>query len=145
MLYLLGALEFSTGPFSLNSFGRDAGADLVSKAVMGGLQPSEFTGEGEDIVSIAGQLLPFHLGGLSELEKAHDMRVNGVRFPLMRGDGNRLGTYAFTRISETHEEISFGGVGFVIKHRMKLRKVQEDDTGDQQAVTDLMSIFDILR
>ena len=45
-LYVLGGVVMDTRPFNADTFDRTASADLVQKAVMGGMQPSEFIGEG---------------------------------------------------------------------------------------------------
>ena len=115
-LFILGGVVMDTRPFNADKFDRTASADLVEKAVMGGLKPSEFMGQGEDTLTITGQLLPFKTGGLAEFEMLDEMRRTGARFPVMRGDGKRLGTYAITDISERHGQLMRDGVGFTVKY-----------------------------
>ncbi len=142
MLYSLGTLTLDTRPFNADAVRRHATADLPSKGVMGGLDSSEFTGEGRDIITLSGQLLPSKIGGLTELEVAHEMRRSGARFPVMRGDGRRMGWYAITSISEAHRELLRSGVGFIVKHRITMKKVQADAGAGQQIITALLSLFD---
>lgn len=143
-LYVLGGVVMDTRPFNADKFERRASADLVQKAVMGGLQPSEFMGEGEESLTLSGQLLPFKTGGLTELDVLDEMRRTGARFPVMRGDGKRLGTYAITDISERHRELMRDGVGFVVKYSVSLRKVQASYDGGA-VIAALLSIFQALR
>lgn len=143
-LYVLGGVVMDTRPFNADKFERRASADLVQKAVMGGLQPSEFMGEGEESLTLSGQLLPFKTGGLTELDVLDEMRRTGARFPVMRGDGKRLGTYAITDISERHRELMRDGVGFVVKYSVRLRKVQANYDGGA-VIASLISIFEALR
>jgi len=143
MLYIIGALTMDTMPFNVDKVSRDAGADIVSKPVIGGLKPKEFMGEGDDNITLSGQLLPSKIGGLNELEAAHSMRVSGTRFPLMRGDGARLGWFAITRISEGHKHLMRNGVGFVVKHSITMTKVQSDTGAGQQIISGLLSLFKV--
>lgn len=143
-LYILGGVVMDTRPFNADKFDRTASADLVEKAVMGGLKPSEFMGEGEDNLTITGQLLPLKTGGLAEFEMLDEMRRTGARFPVMRGDGKRLGTYAITDISERHDQLMRDGVGFTVKYSVSMRKVQAGYDGGA-IVAALISIFEALR
>ncbi len=112
---------------------------------MGSLPANEFMGEGDDKVTLSGQLLPTKIGGLDELEIAHQMRKSGARFPLQRGDGQRLGWFAIVSISEKHKHLGRDGVGFVVKHKITMTKVQADSGAGQQIILGLLSMFSLLR
>ena len=142
-LFVLGAVVMDTRPFNADKFDRTASADLVSKAVMGGLKPSEHMGEGDDEITITGQLLPFKTGGLAEFDVLDEMRRTGARFPLLRGDGKRSGTYAITSLSERHDHLMRNGVGFTVKYSVSMRKVQDDYDGGA-LIAGLISIFESL-
>ena len=144
MLYMLGTVMVDTKPFSIDQMERVADASIVAKPVIGGLQPKEFTGEGEDEITLSGQILPYHVGGLDELELLHGMRRAGARFPLQRGDGWRPGWYAITRIAESHSELSRDGVGFVVRHQITMIKVDADADVGQQVIFGLLNLFDAL-
>lgn len=142
MLYMLGTLTLDTRPFNADRMSRRASADMPSKGVMGGFDPSEFTGEGRDIMTLSGQLLPSKIGGLSELETVDEMRRAGTRFPVLRGDGHRFGWYAITGLSESHHDLLRSGVGFIVRHRITMKKVQPDSGAGQQIIHALLSLFD---
>lgn len=141
MLYMLGTLAIDTRPFSIDDMQRTASADIASKALIGAFPAKEFTGEGDDEITLSGQLLPTKTGGLDELEAAHEMRRSGAKFPLMRGDGIRMGWFAITRITESHTDLTRNGVGFVVKHTIVMTKVQPDAGAGQQVITGLLSLF----
>lgn len=145
LLYMLGTLAMDTTPFNVDGMDRKASASIVSKGVMGTLPPKEFTGEGDDQVTLSGQLLPTKIGGLNELDIADEMRRSGTRFPLQRGDGKRFGWYAITNISEKHKHLMRDGVGFVVKYTIKMTKVQSDSGAGQQIIFGLLSMFSLLR
>lgn len=144
MLYMLGSVTIDTKPFSIDEMERTADASIVSKAVIGGAQPKEFTGEGEDDITLSGQILPYHIGGLDELETLHEMRRTGARFPVQRGDGWRPGWYSITRITESHRELSKDGVGYIVRHQISLTRTEPDTGAGQQTISGLISIFSAL-
>ena len=141
MLYMLGTLTIDTRPFNIDGMQRSASAEIASKALIGALPGKEFTGEGDDAITLSGQLLPTKIGGLAELEIVHEMRRNGTRFPLHRGDGTRLGWFAITSITESHSDLTRTGVGFVIKHTITMTRVQPDAGSGQQIISGLLSLF----
>ena len=122
----------------------EGSASIVAKPVMGGRQRKENTGEGEEDITIEGPVLPFRIGGLSEIEILHEMRRSGARFPLMRGDGYRFGWYAINRLREGHRHLMRDGVGFVVTYSISMEQVQFDAGGGQQVVSSILSIFDAL-
>ena len=144
MLYMLGALIVDTRPFSAEDVRRTASADIVAKPLMQAFPSKEFMGEGEDDLILSGQLLPAKIGGLTELEIAHEMRRSGTRFPLLRGDGQRLGWYAITQISEQHSHLMRNGVGFIVRHSITMTKVEPDQGAGQQLIAGLLSLFDAM-
>lgn len=142
MLFMLGALTIDTRPFSANKVSHSAGADWAEKPVMNALPPSEFTGEGADTLTISGQLLPYKLGGLTQLDAAHQLRKKGTVVPVMRGDGERLGNYAITSITEDHTHLQAEGVGFVVMYSISLKKMPGSTNGQQHTVESLLNLFD---
>lgn len=138
---MLGTVTIDTKPFSIDAMERSADASVVAKPVIGGRMPKEFTGEGEDDITLSGQILPLHIGGLDELETLHAMRRSGARFPVQRGDGWRPGWYAITKITEQHSELSRDGVGYVVKHQITMTRVDEDAGAGQQIISALLNIF----
>ena len=141
MLYMLGTLTVNTRPFSIDAMDRSADASIVSKPVIGGFQPKEFTGEGEDEITISGEILPHRIGGLKQLETAHGMRRAGTRFPLLRGDGRHFGWFSITKITEKHGDLMRDGVGFKVAHSITMIKTGVDAGAGQQIISGLVSLF----
>ncbi|MGY6709692.1 MAG: phage tail protein [Rhizobiaceae bacterium] len=145
MLYMIGTLMLDTRPFNADEMSREAGADIASKPLIGRLPGKEFMGEGDDRITLSGQLLPFKTGGLTGLEIAHSMRRRGARFPLHRGDGYRLGWFAITNISERQSHLARNGVGHVVTYSITMEKVQPDAGAGQQIIFGLLSLFGMER
>jgi len=144
MLYMLGAVALDTNPISADSVQRVSNGALVAKPVMGGRQRKEMTGEGEDDITITGTLVPSRLGGLTSLETLQEMRRTGARFPLMRGDGYRFPTwYGIRQMTETHEDLTRDGLGFVVVYSVTLEQADERAGDGQQVIQSLLSLFNI--
>ncbi|MBO9125446.1 MULTISPECIES: phage tail protein [unclassified Rhizobium] len=143
MLYSIGALTLDTRPFSVDEMQRSTSADFADKPVMGGMIAREFMGEGEEKITLSGQLLPFKTGGLTELEMAHGFRRSGQKLPVLRGDGARLGWYVIDTITENHTDLMRDGVGFFVKHSISLTKVSPDGASPGIIVT-ILSLFGML-
>lgn len=123
MLYTIGALTLDTRPFSVEEVQRTSSVDFAEKPVIGGMTAREFMGEGDDKITLSGQLLPFKTGGLTELELARRLMLAGQQLPVLRGDGVRLGWFTIDKISEGHKELMRDGVGFFIRHSLELSRV----------------------
>lgn len=143
MLYSIGALTLDTRPFSIDKMQRNAMADFAEKPVIGGMKPREFTGEGDDRMTLSGQLLPFKTGGLTELEMAHGFRRSGQALPVLRGDGARPGWFVIESITEDHEDLMRDGVGFFVKHTIVLVKVPSEGASPAIIGT-ILSLFGLL-
>lgn len=141
---MIGTLSLDTRPFNADNMHRQGTADLAEKPVIGGFAPSEFMGDGGEEITLSGQLLPLKIGGLDQLEVAQQMRRQGARVPVMRGDGTRLGTFAITRISERHTNLMRDGVGFTVAFEITLKKVQADSGSGLQVISGLLSLFEAL-
>ncbi|MCO5734139.1 phage tail protein [Rhizobium sp. SSA_523] len=123
MLYMIGALSLDTKPFAVDDLQRSSSVDFAQKPIVGGMVAREFMGEGEDKITLSGQILPFRTGGLTELEMARQLMLSGQPLPVLRGDGARLGWFTLDKIAETHRDLMRDGVGFFIKHSLELTKV----------------------
>lgn len=140
MLYQFGAVQMDTYPFSADEVSRNAGADFAVKPVIGSLPNREFMGEGDDELSISGQLLPSKIGGLTELETLHALRRAGEQLPVMRGDGVMLGWFAITRIQEEHKDLERNGVGFTVQHTIDLVRIGPEGAS-RNIIGTLRSLF----
>ncbi|WP_108459210.1 phage tail protein [Devosia naphthalenivorans] len=142
MLYQIGSLTLDTRPFNADEMSRSASADFAVKPLMGTLPGREFMGEGDDKLSLSGQLLPLKTGGLTELEVAHGFRQSGQRLPVMRGDGKMFGWFAIESIQETHMDLMADGVGFRVKHSIALIKVGPEGASTN-IIGSILSLFGV--
>lgn len=128
MLYMVGPLVFDTFPFSLNHIEREDSEDYAKHDLMSRRRGLETAGPGDDVLLLAGEFLPYHIGGLSELETARGLMHSRAPQYVMRGDGYALGWYVIEAIRESHADaIAPTGVAYKVKHEIKL--LRDDDQG----------------
>ena len=126
MLYSIGTVTLDTRPFSVDDIERSASADFAMKPLLGTLPGREFMGEGEDKLTVSGQLLPSKIGGLTQLEALHAFRQAGQRLPVMRGDGRMLGWFVIEEIRESHSNLMRDGVGFTVGHAVTMARTSPE-------------------
>ncbi|MCB8835922.1 phage tail protein [Aurantimonas sp. VKM B-3413] len=145
MLYMIGPIMLDTFPFNADKFERRAKGDYAVKPVIGSLPPREPMGEGDDVITLSGQLLPFKIGGLTELALADQLRITQTALPAMRGDGGSLGWRVIDEIRESHEDLMRNGVGFAVQYQMQLTKVPVPSSGTGAGVISMIaSLFGAL-
>jgi phage protein U len=123
-LFNIGAVAITTAGFTADGYSRTGEGSTASKAVMGRLDVQEPVGEGGETFSITGQLLPYHQGGLRDLQTLENYRKSGQAIPVMRGDGLALGYYTVQNVNEKHAHLSRQGVGYALRYSVQLKKAQ---------------------
>lgn len=128
-LYQFGPVTISTFPFNADEASRDGAADFAEHGLLGRMPGREFMGEGNNRMSLVGQILPTKFGGLQDLETLHKMRRTGTRAPLVRGDGVMLGWFALESIREDHSLLNTQGVGQIVRHELRMVEVDPPSEG----------------
>lgn len=121
MLLVLGGLSLRASRFNPTGTGADVGGDYVAKPVMGRRPPLEYVGEASGSFTITVELFPFRTGGISDLERLHEIRRSGAPQYLMRGDGVPVGWVVVERVNEKHDHLAATGVGQKITVEITLR------------------------
>lgn len=122
MLGQFGPITFEIQPVNFDETSRETTAGFVEKPVMGRRQPLEFVGDEGEAFKINVKLFPFHFGGMNELGMLDTVRKTGVAQILIRGDGEILGWYNLTSLTERQTNIGAGGVGRKIEVEMSLKR-----------------------
>lgn len=141
MLWQVGPLTISRRPYNIEEWSREASASWAKKELLGRRPDREFTGEGEEKLSLKGRLHPFNrraIAGLSSLELAHSLCRSGQPVFVTRADGRVFGFYGIESVKEDHSAIGphTGGIGQQIDHELSLVPVGQPGVGP---ATDLLS------
>lgn len=143
MLFQVGPLTFETFPFSLIAIKRQDGQDYAKHDLLNARRAYEHEGPGDDGLTLTGEFLPYHIGGLADLEFARSLKSSGEPQFVVRGDGLVIGWCVITSLEETHAEaISPDGVAYKVAHEMKLEVCDDPGEGAGPAlVATLLSLF----
>ncbi len=141
MLWQVGPLTISRRPYNIEEWSWEASASWAKKELLGRRPDREFTGEGEEKLTLKGRLHPFNrraIAGLSSLELAHSLCRTGQPVFVTRADGRVFGFYGIESVKEDHSAIGphTGGIGQQIDHELNLVPVGQPGVGP---ATDLLS------
>lgn len=147
MLWLVGPLVVSRRPYNIEEWRRQVTASWARKDLLGRRPEREFTGEGEERLSLRGTLHPFNrnaLGGLSSLALAQGLVRSGSPVFVTRGDGTVYGFYAIESVDEVHVALGphTAGVGQVVQHELALVPIGQPGAGQAfDMLSALVSLF----
>ncbi|WP_454919207.1 phage tail protein [Xanthobacter sediminis] len=128
MLLQIGTVMFRANRgASLDGLSRKTDAALAEKGLLSGLPGHEWTGWAADI-TVSGTVLPFHLGGLDDVDTLHGWAADGTAVPVIRGDGRNLGWHAIASVSEGHKTLARNGIGYEVDWTVRLVQVQRPST-----------------
>lgn len=146
MLYQIGPLTLDTFPFSINAADHAVAGDYAKHDLLSRRRGYEPMGEGDETLDLTGEVLPVHIGGLSEIEYAMDLTRTQVPVFVMRGDGLVIGWCVLMSVRARHGGkdglIAPDGVGYVVGHEIKLERSDDPgETAGASAITALVSLF----
>lgn len=84
---------------------------------------AQYTGPGEDSITISGHLVPELAGSYSALDRLAEMADTGGNWPLMDGLGRVLGWYRIEGLDRAYRDILAGGIPRSIDFTLDLKRV----------------------
>lgn len=91
-----------------------------------GLRPArQFTGPGDDVITLTGVLFPEVTGGRVSLAMLRAMAETGRPWPLIQGDGTIYGEFVIEDMSETHSLFFQDGTARQIDFSLKLARADD--------------------
>jgi phage protein U len=125
---------------SFDSIQRDSQFTWASNDRLGRDPAMQFTGPGEDHITIEGKMFPFFFGGLSTLERLRVAGRKGKPMRLVRfyplDDPGGLGSevvgntsFVITRVRSVENNIGRYGIAHKIDFTIELKRYGEDDPG----------------
>jgi uncharacterized protein len=111
VLFQWGPLQFKVQPFNVNEVDHETSAEWAKKEIVGAALYREWVGEGDEQFHFRGNLFPYRLGGVWNLEALEAMRRAGMAHMLVRGMGEILGWYVCEHLTRSHTMLSTEGMG----------------------------------
>jgi phage protein U len=109
MLYALGMFVFNSSTVLPDSLSRRRDWRHERTDRFGARAASQFTGPGEDKITLAGTLVPELVGDFWSIETLAQMGDEGEALPLLDGEHYNLGTFTIDAIDEDKSNLADNG------------------------------------
>lgn len=127
MLLCLGQFVFSVDTMTYSEIQRSRSWSHASNSIAQGRDKYQFTGAGEESVTIPFMIYQSHgFGDRQSIDDISEMADSGSGFVLVDGSGYIYGVFVITAIDETRSHITNTGVARKIDGTMKLTRVDDD-------------------
>lgn len=137
ILMSLGQFIFQTSTLAFQQIQRQRAWNYASNDVALGRAKKQFTGAGEDTVTLPGLIYEeYGFGQREAIEILASMASTGQGYVLMDGTGFLYGVYIIDSIDETKQVLYFNGVARKVDFSLKLSRV-DDDRIEEQDVSDI--------
>ena len=122
-LYALGMFVFASDTLAPADLQRSAAWRHSSANRIGARPASQFTGPGEETVTLSGQLVPEIAGAYSDIDRLREMAATGDQHALTGGDGEVFGTFVIVSADDNRTVLIEGGKGRSVDFTLSLKRV----------------------
>lgn len=108
-MFILGQYIFGLSTAAPAEFSRETAYNWPAQDVFGAGQSLQFTGWGEDSITLQGVIYTEFIGDTGQLNAMRETADAGEPLTLIDGRGNILGDYVITRVSERQDAFAQAG------------------------------------
>ncbi len=127
MLLSLGQFVFSVDTMTFSEIQRSRSWSYGSNAIGQGRDQYQFTGVGEETVTIPFLIYQSHgFGDRQSIDDLSEMADSGNGYVLIDGSGYIYGVYVITGLDENRSHMTSSGIARKIDGSMKLTRVDDD-------------------
>lgn len=126
MMMALGLFVFGLHTVPYQQLQRQRQWRHPSSSRVGRRAARQFTGPGDDVITLSGTLYPEITGGKVSLQLLAAMAETGKAWPLIQGDGTFYGNFVVEDMSETSSVFFTDGAARKIEFSLKLSRVDDD-------------------
>lgn len=124
VMMALGAYRFAVTTAGMDKIERTRKWRWASLDVIGAPPVKQFTGPGEDEVSIEGVIFPHFAGGVRQVDAMSSQAGTGQPLNLVDGMGRYWGRFAITEAKETRSVLMSDGAPRKIDFTINLTRVE---------------------
>ncbi len=136
MLMSLGQFIFKTSTLAFQEIQRQRSWSYAENAVAYGRPKKQFTGAGEDSITLPGLIYEeYGFGTRFALDELASMADTGQGFVLMDGSGYLYGVYVINSIDETKSVLMDNGVPRKVDYTLKLSRTDDERIETQSSPT----------
>ncbi|PID40337.1 MAG: phage tail protein [Proteobacteria bacterium] len=125
----LGEFRFAMDSAAYREFSRTTSWNWPAQERMGKRPARQFTGPGQDEITLAGTIYPHFRGGLGQIKAMRDEANKGEPLILVDGLGHVWGKWVILSIEEQQGEHLGNGVPLRQDFRIKLAAYGDDKNG----------------
>lgn len=122
-MMILGMFVFSIPTATYQSLQRNNSWNHPSNNRVGDMPAYQFTGKGEDVITLDGSIVP-EFGSQISLTALRLMGDTGKSFPLIAGNGKIYGSWVIDSLSETQTYFYRNGTPRKIEFSLTLKKTK---------------------
>lgn len=127
MILSLGQFVFSTDTLTFSELHRNRSWSLASNDIAQGRPQYQFTGVGEETISIPFLIYQEHgFGTRQSVDDLAEMADTGAGYVLIDGTGYIYGVFAIDSIDDTRSFLTINGVPRKVDGTLKLKRVDDD-------------------
>lgn len=127
-MMILGMFVFGLSTLAYQELQRQTDWKHPSNAVVGARDASQFTGKGEDTITLSGWVAPELTGSLYSLDALRLMADTGKAWILIQGTGRILGNFVITSIKEGKTYLTKNGEPARVDFTITLKRVDIADS-----------------
>jgi len=140
MMMILGMFVFSLPTLAYQELQRQTDWKHPGNSIVGGRDQSQFTGKGDDIITLNGWIAPELTGSIYSLDALRFMADTGKAWILIQGTGRILGNFVITNMSEGKTHLAKNGDPERIDFSITLKRVDESVPDMLSKLGDVSSI-----
>jgi uncharacterized protein len=125
MMMIYGLLPFMRQTLPYTQLMHDSSWSWASNSRIGTRPAAQFTGKGNDKITLSGELRPELTGGPVKALAFQLLADEGRAWPLIGGDGTIYGMYVIESFKTTHSDFYADGSARVIAFTLSLLRVDE--------------------
>ncbi|KVX12198.1 oxidoreductase [Burkholderia ubonensis] len=136
MLMSLDQFVFSIKTAPFHELKRRRNWKHPKKSRIGARDSSQYTGLGEDTITLDGLVAPYQIGSIASIDKLSRMADFGDAYVLVDGAGNIYGAYTITSLDETQRYHTRTGIPRRIEFTLTLERVDDGALRIEQNAVD---------
>jgi len=132
-LMTLGLFVFETASLPFESFDRSTDWRYGQADRFDARKASQFTGPGDDKITLTGVLYGGQIGSYGALSTIRDMADAGEAYPLIDGSGNVMGNWFIKSLKETRTLFFVDGMPRKADFTLDLERAEDDAQTQSQS------------
>lgn len=137
MMMILGMFVFSIRTAAYQNLQRSTSWNHVSNSRVGSMPAYQFTGKGEDTMTLEGSIVP-QFGSQLSITTLRVMGDTGKAFPLIAGNGKIFGLWVIDNVEETQTYFFKDGTPRKIEFSLKIKKIQTAEVLIKSVVSNVL-------